>query len=126
MAYCIFHHKNMPFFFKDDLTLAKYCTTKVDYKNKVSKLPKEKPQYLDINSLKTNDNSKGRSEIVFCRERSSSTIAIDHFNPIKVLGKGAFGNVMLCQMKDSNELYAVKSVRKEDIIEKEQLEKAKT
>jgi hypothetical protein len=51
----------MAFFFKDDLSLTKYCTTKVDMKEKVSKLPKEKPQYLDPESLKNNENSKGKS-----------------------------------------------------------------
>lgn len=33
---------------------------------------------------------------------------------------------MLCQMKGREELYAVKSMRKEQLIEAEQLEKTKT
>jgi|JI6StandDraft_1071083.scaffolds.fasta_scaffold11106_7 hypothetical protein len=66
-AFFQFHKKKMPFFFKDDLSLTKYCTTKVDLKEKISKLPKEKPQYLDPESLKTNENCKGKSETIFSR-----------------------------------------------------------
>jgi len=35
-----------------------------------------------------------------------------------VLGKGAFGKVMLCEKKDTKELYAIKSIRKESVVEK--------
>jgi serum/glucocorticoid-regulated kinase 2 len=115
-AYCRFHKQKMAFFFKDDLSLTKYCTTKVDIKDKVSKLPKEKPQYLDADSLKNNENSKGKSEIVFCRKDEPRQISIESFLPIKVLGKGAFGKVMLCQLKGTEELYAIKSMRKENLI----------
>jgi len=36
-----------------------------------------------------------------------------------VLGRGAFGKVMLVEKKMSKELFAMKSLRKEDIIEKD-------
>jgi serum/glucocorticoid-regulated kinase 2 len=102
----------MAFFFKDYLSLTKYCTTKVDMKEKTSKLPKEKPQYLDPESLKNNENSKGKSETIFRRHEGPVEIFIESFHPIKVLGKGAYGKVMLCQMKSKDEFYAIKSMRK--------------
>jgi serum/glucocorticoid-regulated kinase 2 len=43
-----------------------------------------------------------------------------------VLGRGAFGKVMLCQNKKNSKYYAIKSMRKEDLIEKEHLTKTKT
>jgi len=36
-----------------------------------------------------------------------------------VLGRGAFGKVMLVEKKDSKEIFAMKSIRKEEIIDKE-------
>ena len=35
-----------------------------------------------------------------------------------MLGRGAFGKVMLVEKKDTKEIYALKSLRKEEIIDK--------
>ena len=53
-------------------------------------------------------------------------IAIDDFNILKVLGRGAFGKVMLVEKIDSKEIFALKSLRKVEIIEKDQIEHTKT
>jgi serine/threonine protein kinase len=42
------------------------------------------------------------------------------------LGRGAFGKVMLCKNNKNGKYYAVKSMRKENLIEKEHLEKTRT
>jgi len=39
-------------------------------------------------------------------------VTIKDFDLIKVLGRGAFGKVMLVKKKDSGNLYALKSIRK--------------
>lgn len=46
--------------------------------------------------------------------------------PKVVLGKGAFGTVLLVEKKNTKELYAMKSIYKDDIIKKDQLEHTKT
>ena len=43
-------------------------------------------------------------------------ISLSDFTLLKVLGRGAFGKVMLVEKKDSKEIYALKSLRKEEII----------
>lgn len=43
-----------------------------------------------------------------------------------MLGRGAFGKVMLVEKKDTKEVYALKSLRKEEIIDKDQIEHTKT
>lgn len=53
-------------------------------------------------------------------------VSIDDFKLIKVIGRGAFGKVMLVQKKGTDDLYALKSIRKEDIIQKDQIEHTKT
>jgi serum/glucocorticoid-regulated kinase 2 len=35
---------------------------------------------------------------------------------MKVIGRGAFGKVMLCEKNDTKEIFAIKQLRKEDII----------
>lgn len=42
-----------------------------------------------------------------------------------MIGRGAFGKVMLVQKKGTEDLYALKSIRKEDIIQKDQIEHTK-
>lgn len=53
-------------------------------------------------------------------------VSLSDFNLISVLGKGAFGKVMLVEKKDTSQLFAMKSLRKEEIIEKNQVEHTKT
>lgn len=47
-AYCQFHKRNLAFFFKEEYTLDKYCTTKIDVKENKFKKPKEPPQHLNV------------------------------------------------------------------------------
>ena len=51
---------------------------------------------------------------------------MNDFKLISVIGKGAFGKVMLVEKKDTGQILAMKSIRKEDIIEKDQIEHTKT
>ena len=53
-------------------------------------------------------------------------VSIEDFKLIKVIGRGAFGKVMLVQKNGTDDLYALKSIRKEDIIQKDQIEHTKT
>lgn len=40
----------------------------------------------------------------------------DNFNTIKVIGKGAFGEVRLVQRKNDNKIYALKSLIKSEMV----------
>ncbi|KAI5868700.1 hypothetical protein GGS23DRAFT_592454 [Durotheca rogersii] len=49
-------------------------------------------------------------------------IGLDHFNFLAVLGKGNFGKVMLAETKKSRRLYAIKVLKKEFIMEHDEVE----
>ena len=46
---------------------------------------------------------------------------MENFEFIKVLGKGTFGKVILCREKATNRLYAIKILKKEVIIRKDEV-----
>jgi len=50
-----------------------------------------------------------------------SRLGVDDFEPLKVIGRGAFGEVRLVQKKDTGHVYAMKILRKMDMLEKEQV-----
>ncbi|OLL23182.1 Protein kinase C-like [Neolecta irregularis DAH-3] len=53
-------------------------------------------------------------------------IGLDDFNFLSVLGRGNFGKVMLAEAKATNQLYAIKVLKKEFIIEKDELESTRS
>jgi len=48
-------------------------------------------------------------------------LGVDDFEPLKVIGKGAFGEVRLVQKIDNGHIYAMKVLRKSEMVEKEQV-----
>jgi len=50
-----------------------------------------------------------------------SRLGVHDFEPLKVIGRGAFGEVRLVQKKDTGHVYAMKILRKADMLEKEQI-----
>ncbi|CAI4221026.1 unnamed protein product [Auanema sp. JU1783] len=55
-----------------------------------------------------------------------SKLAVTDFDSLKVIGRGAFGEVRLVQKKDTGHIYAMKILKKQVMVEKEQTVHVKT
>ncbi|KAI8621854.1 kinase-like domain-containing protein [Chytriomyces sp. MP71] len=62
----------------------------------------------------------GRKESEFLRLRRTRLTAND-FSTVRVIGKGAFGEVRLVQKIDSGKIYAMKTLKKSEMLKKSQL-----
>ncbi|KAH9899856.1 kinase-like protein [Cubamyces lactineus] len=62
----------------------------------------------------------GRRESAFLRLRRTK-LGLDDFRTVKVIGKGAFGEVRVVQKTDTGKIYAMKTLRKDEMLKKDQL-----
>ncbi|XP_003748638.1 RAC-beta serine/threonine-protein kinase [Galendromus occidentalis] len=74
----------------------------------------EEASTLEQSSLRDSFNAAYR------RDRHSK-ITLDNFELIRVLGKGTFGKVVLCRERSSDQLYAIKILKKQVVIAKDEV-----
>jgi len=125
----------LAFFFKDDVNLIEFTTTEDCKKKGLCRIPKSDPELMNEDSLllrfdekdKKRQKVRDSTETMFTLNKNKDAkVSIDDFEILKVLGRGAFGKVMLVEKRDDRELYALKSMHKEEIIDKNQIEHTKT
>lgn len=56
----------------------------------------------------------------------SSKLTIDDFTTLKVIGKGSYGEVLLVSKNDDNKVYAMKILKKKNMVKRNQVEHIKT
>jgi len=128
------HQRPLIFFFKNDINLTNYTTTEDDAKIQVSRIPTDESLALNEDTLRAKLNEvnqakeklRAKTMTVFNKVAPSVKVTLDDFDILKVLGRGAFGKVMLVEMKKNKQVYAMKSLHKEEIIDKDQIEHTKT
>ena len=57
---------------------------------------------------------------------TAASISMDDFQPLKLVGKGSFGKVILVKYFNNNKIYAMKILKKEEIIKRKQINHTKT
>ena len=60
-------------------------------------------------------------KLKFINRRLPESIQISDFNCLSVLGRGHFGKVLLCEHKKSKEVFAVKALKKGDVIARDEV-----
>lgn len=63
-----------------------------------------------------------RNNTIFSRHKTIKTVELDDFQIMKVLGRGSFGKVCLVQYKPTKEYYAMKSLKKDVLLDQDQVE----
>jgi len=135
-------NKNLPIYgLPGSQKLKDYCTAKKEISKGVEKLPPE--TYLlrnedNFEPVVDNASSTSASSGSFDDElpvmsdhrptfakKGDMTVKLSDFLIAKVVGRGTFGKVFLVQKKDSGEVFAMKSLRKDVIIEYDQVESTK-
>lgn len=73
-------------------------------------------------SIHKGKNGKGRTNTMFSRHKKYNEVKLEEFKIIRVIGRGSFGKVCLVEFLPTNEIYAMKSLKKDVLIEQEQIE----
>ncbi|TNY20542.1 protein kinase Ukc1p [Rhodotorula diobovata] len=131
-AYVYFDRK--PHFRKDTLEKAQAAKLKLEhyYQKAVQEAIDRNTRRTDLEKRLAADHHQpddrkqrqlaqlGRTESSFLRLRRTR-LGLDDFRTVKVIGKGAFGEVRLVQKVDTGKIYAMKSLKKAEMFKKDQL-----
>lgn len=79
---------------------------------------------FDIEQEESEMSSRGWSSTLYSREGAQEA-RLEDFKFKYIIGQGSFGKVFLAENKHTGELYAMKAIRKDKIIDYEQLESTK-
>ena len=60
------------------------------------------------------------------KEITNNKLSIEDFSTIKVVGKGSYGKVLLVKKNDDQKVYAMKILKKKQMIKRNQVEHIKT
>ena len=69
---------------------------------------------------------KSYEQIVEEQQKQTGTITKKDFKMISVIGKGSYGKVLLVKYKNGEQLYAMKVLKKNEILKRNQVEHTKT
>ena len=114
----------------EDKSLKNVVTLKAE-KNKntsFTRMPKTNVQsvedYIKNLDSKANNRSSKIKDIIFLGKgkEKEKDVKFEDFNIISVVGRGSFGKVCLVEYKNTGELYAMKSIKKDVLIDHEQIE----
>lgn len=139
ILYILFRVKKLCSVFKiyyvDMVNLNHVMTTHAKFREKIVIRPDESNATLvDLEKFEEEEKReekrktqlKTRTTMLYNKNKTENVeLSLSDFELIKVLGKGAFGKVILAQKLDNKKLYAIKILKKKDILAQDQLEHTK-
>jgi serum/glucocorticoid-regulated kinase 2 len=121
--------QKLPIYYREELNLVNYATTKEEKKKEgIKDIKGEFVMHDDVSFQVYLEGEEKEKEMVrkttrtlYSRNNLKEEVTINDFVPKIVLGKGAFGTVLLVEKKNTKELFAMKSINKDDIVKKDQI-----
>ena len=135
-AYCeLFPNEKFKFASLTEKSLKNYVTSKKEKKSNPTTSRMDKDHYSSIEDFLLQKN-KTVGEInrngvvgpniptstVYSSHKKVKDVKLDDFKVLKVIGRGSFGKVCLVEYLPTHETYAMKSLKKDVLIEQEQIE----
>ncbi len=126
--------KNLPIYGVPHHFLKDFVTSKSDRKKNILKIPEEgfrlkeedlivappDPMKELLNEIPNFQKTKAQS--LYQKDKSVKKVMLDEFKVIKVVGKGSYGKVYLVEMLSTGKIYAMKELRKDVLIDTDQIE----
>lgn len=82
----------------------------------------------ETSAFDTDELTARQSVLIYSKKPAlvaGKELSLESFTILSVLGKGTFGKVYLTELKDENKYFAIKAIRKDVLIETEQVESTK-
>lgn len=110
---------------KTKMTLENYYSNLIGQHEERETRQKQLEESMDSEGLTEEQKLEKRQlhalkETEFLRLKRAK-LGVHDFEPLKVIGRGAFGEVRLVQKRDTGHVYAMKILRKADMLEKDQV-----
>ena len=123
----------MSMYFVEDINLDLYVTSEEDLEDGHTIRPDDKylehidyKRFLDKQEVIRETSIRTRKNTRTLFSKADKKVAVEDFELLKLLGKGAHGKVLLCEKKTGEKgLYAMKILKKQHIIDSNQLEHTK-
>lgn len=65
---------------------------------------------------------KDYEAIIVAQQKITGKVSAKDFNTISIIGKGSYGKVLLVEKRDNKKQYALKILKKDEIIKRNQFE----
>lgn len=75
-----------------------------------------------LNNASASNSRSGRSSTLYTKKKEIKEVRLEDFLILKVLGRGSFGKVCLVEYTATKEIFAMKSLKKDILIDQDQIE----
>jgi serum/glucocorticoid-regulated kinase 2 len=115
----------------NDKSLKNYVTLKKEKKKDASFSRMLLTGLISVNGFLGDSGSGGntmkqtktlRSATIYTRRQDIKEVRLEDFQTLKVLGRGSFGKVCLVEYIPTKEIYAMKSLKKDVLLDQDQVE----